>query len=197
MNKLRHRPGVAPLSTPTAPNSSQQQQQQQQQQQTQQPPRSDTIHKPKEEPLSWTCELCGRSLASREEWMQHARLVSRLRFQYVFKIIIVFNCLRHGFLIYCRSHLETSAPPQHAAAYFPGSAPPPQPYNPERHFCLMCRTDFTDKAEFMFHVRSHFEPHAQQAAAPQQGGASSKQGGDSATAELIARGLVDPSGLCS
>lgn len=78
MNKLRHRPGVAPLSTPTAPNSDQQQQAQQQQQQAQQPQqqqqsRQDTIHKLKEEPVSWACELCGRALATREEWMQHAR----------------------------------------------------------------------------------------------------------------------------
>lgn len=81
MNKLRHRPGVAPLSTPTAPNSSQQQQQQQQAQQQQQPPRQDTIHKPKEEPLSWNCELCGRTFTAREEWSQHARLV-RFRIQH-------------------------------------------------------------------------------------------------------------------
>ncbi|KOX75037.1 Zinc finger and BTB domain-containing protein 24 [Melipona quadrifasciata] len=124
-------------------------------------------HRPglKEEPVSWACELCGRALATREEWMQHAR-----------------------------SHLEASAPPQHAAPYFPGSTAPPQPYASERHFCLMCRTDFTDKAEFMFHVRSHFEPHTQQTP-PQH--SSGKQGSDPATAELIARGLVDPSGLCS
>ncbi|XP_043579888.1 endothelial zinc finger protein induced by tumor necrosis factor alpha-like [Bombus pyrosoma] len=177
MNKLRHRPGVAPLSTPTAPNSDQQQQQQQQQQQAQQQQqqaqqpqqqqqsRQDTIHKLKEEPVSWACELCGRALATREEWMQHAR-----------------------------SHLEASAPPQHAAPYFPGSTAPPQAYASERHFCLMCRTDFTDKAEFMFHVRSHFEPHAQQTPSQHSSG---KQGSDPATAELIARGLVDPSGLCS
>ncbi|XP_066598366.1 uncharacterized protein [Prorops nasuta] len=168
MNKLRHRPGVTPLSTPTISSSDQQQQQQQQappqQQQQQQapPPRQDIIHKLKEEPVSWACELCGRALATREEWMQHAR-----------------------------SHLEASAPPQHAAPYFPGSAPPPQPYASERHFCLMCRTDFTDKAEFMFHVRSHFDSHAQQA--PSQH-SNSKQSSDPATAELIARGLVDTSG---
>lgn len=92
------------------------------------------------------------------------------------------------------SHLEASAPPQHAAPYFPGSTAPPQAYASERHFCLMCRTDFTDKAEFMFHVRSHFEPHAQQTPSQHSSG---KQGSDPATAELIARGLVDPSGLCS
>jgi len=55
----------------------------------------------------------------------------------------------------------------------------------------MCRADFTDKAEFMFHIRTHCDGNAH----GQQGGKQS--GGDAATAELIARGLVDPSGLCS
>ena len=91
-----------------------------------------------------------------------------------------------------RSHLQESSPAQHAAAYFPGAAPPPQPYASEMHFCLMCRTDFTDKAEFMFHVRSHFEPQAQQS---QSQHVAVKQ--DPTTADLIARGPVDPSGLCS
>ncbi|KAI4479255.1 hypothetical protein M0802_014422 [Mischocyttarus mexicanus] len=94
---------------------------------------------------------------------------------------------------HARSHLEASVTPQHAAPYFPGSVPPPQPYPSERHFCLMCRTDFTDKTEFMFHVRSHFDPHVQQT----QQHSSGKQGSDPATAELIARGLVDASSICS
>lgn len=85
-------------------------------------------------------------------------------------------------------------PPQHAAPYFAASAAPSQPYTPDRNFCPMCRIDFNDKAEFMFHVRSHFEPHAQQTGTQRS---SLKQGNDPATAELIARGLVDPSGLCS
>ncbi|XP_014208819.1 early growth response protein 1 isoform X2 [Copidosoma floridanum] len=175
MNKLRHRPGVTALSTPTGSNLHNEQQQQQQQQQTQQQQqqqqqqRPDSTQKPKEEPISWSCELCGRGLATREEWAQHAR-----------------------------SHREATGPPQHAAAYFPGSVPPPQPYPAERHHCMMCRTDFTDKTEFILHVRSHFDPHTQQAAvaaAAAAAAASGKQ--DPATAELIARGLVDPSGLCS
>ncbi|XP_012058389.1 PREDICTED: zinc finger protein 90 [Atta cephalotes] len=164
MNKLRHRTGVSPLSAPSTPRVDQHQQQQQQppqqqQAQQQQSSRQDTIHKLKEEPVSWACELCGRSFATREEWTQHAR-----------------------------SHLE-GMPPQHAAPYFPGPAPPPQSYTPERNFCLVCRADFTDKAEFMFHIRSHCE-HGQPSGGKQSGG-------DPATAELIARGLVDPSGLCS
>jgi len=60
----------------------------------------------------------------------------------------------------------------------------------------MCRADFTDKAEFLFHIRTHCDAHAQQNAAGQQSG-SKQGGGDIPTAELIARGLVDPSGLCS
>lgn len=78
MNKLRHRPGVAALSTPSVNNlhneqQQQQQQQQQTQQQQQQQPRPDSTQKLKEEPVSWACELCGRALSSREEWSQHAR----------------------------------------------------------------------------------------------------------------------------
>lgn len=58
----------------------------------------------------------------------------------------------------------------------------------------MCRVDFTDKTEFMFHIRTHnSDAHQQQTAGQQSGGKQS----DAATAELIARGLVDPSGLCS
>ena len=74
MNKLRHRPGVTSLSTPTVNNlHNDQQQQQTQQQQQQQQQRADSSQKTKEEPVSWTCELCGRALATREEWSQHAR----------------------------------------------------------------------------------------------------------------------------
>jgi len=86
MNKLRHRTGVSPLSAPSTPRVDQHQQQQQQppqqqQAQQQQSSRQDTIHKLKEEPVSWACELCGRSFATREEWTQHARLIY-LYFQY-------------------------------------------------------------------------------------------------------------------
>lgn len=45
----------------------------------------------------------------------------------------------------------------------------------------------------MFHVRSHFDTSQAQQTTGQHPGI--KQ--DPATAELIARGLVDPSGLCS
>lgn len=77
--------------------------------------------------------------------------------------------------------MEQSGPPQHAAPYFPRSAPPSQPYTADRQFCLPCRVDFTDKEEFHCHIRSH--------------GTVIKQ--DLATADLIARGMVDTSGLCS
>lgn len=59
----------------------------------------------------------------------------------------------------------------------------------------MCRADFTDKAEFLFHIRTHCDQHAQSSGGQSSNG--KQGGGDPATAELIARGLVDPSGLCS
>lgn len=49
------------------------------------------------------------------------------------------------------------------------------------HLCLMCRQEFTSKAEFMFHVRGHFEGKVS----------------DIATADVLARSLVDNSGLCT
>lgn len=49
------------------------------------------------------------------------------------------------------------------------------------HLCLMCRQEFTSKAEFMFHVRGHFEGKVS----------------DIATADVLARSLVDTSGLCT
>ena len=91
--------------------------------------------------------------------------------------------------------MDSSGPSQHAAAYFPNSVATPQSYPSERHHCMMCRTDFTDKTEFIIHVRSHFDPHQQ--AVGQLASAKQLNGGDAMTAELIARGLVDASSLCS
>lgn len=60
-------------------------------------------------------------------------------------------------------------------------------YAPERqhsqahHLCLMCRQEFAGKAEFMFHVRGHFEGKVS----------------DIAAADVLARSLVDNSGLCT
>uniref|UniRef100_A0ABD2WRT0 Uncharacterized protein n=1 Tax=Trichogramma kaykai TaxID=54128 RepID=A0ABD2WRT0_9HYME len=161
MNKLRHRPGVTSLPAPLLTNAHNQQQSSLQQ--NPQHIRSNNISNPKEEQLNWTCELCGRVLATREEWSQHAR-----------------------------SHLETCGPPEHAAAYFPASMTSSQPYPSERNHCMMCRMDFTDKTEFILHVRSHFGTHNVVNSSIATGAKS-----DLATAELIARGLVDPSGLCS
>jgi hypothetical protein len=64
------------------------------------------------------------------------------------------------------------------APYFP---PHVQSYAGEHHFCFVCRQDFGDKADFMFHVHSHFE-------------------GKPPDLDLLARscgGLVDSSGLCT
>lgn len=45
----------------------------------------------------------------------------------------------------------------------------------------MCRQEFSGKAEFMFHVRGHFETKVS----------------DIAAADVLARSLVDNSGLCT
>lgn len=45
----------------------------------------------------------------------------------------------------------------------------------------MCRQEFAGKAEFMFHVRGHFEGKVS----------------DIAAADVLARSLVDNSGLCT
>lgn len=65
-----------------------------------------------------------------------------------------------------------SGNPCNSSVVVPTSVPaPPAPYfsphvphhvqaygasAPERHFCLVCRQDFTNKTDFMFHVRTHF-----------------------------------------
>lgn len=49
----------------------------------------------------------------------------------------------------------------------------------ERQACFVCRQEFTSKTELMFHVRSHFE------------------GKPELAADLIARSLIDSSGVCT
>lgn len=78
MNKLRHRPGLTPLNTPTLTPSAnlyngQQQRHQPPQQQQLITQNDGTTIKLKDEPVTWICELCGRVLANRDEWSQHAR----------------------------------------------------------------------------------------------------------------------------
>ncbi|KAJ8674701.1 hypothetical protein QAD02_010487 [Eretmocerus hayati] len=144
----------------------------------QQQPRPDTSIKLKEEPVSWACELCGRVLATREEWSQHAR-----------------------------SHLEASGQSlsQHSP-YFSGAASQSTPMSayhpgaaPERQHCMMCRADFSDKTEFILHVRSHFDSAVKPLSniVGQVQPQSHHQQQPHHDPEMLARGLVDPSGLCS
>lgn len=58
---------------------------------------------------------------------------------------------------------------------------PERPHTHSHHLCLMCRQEFSGKAEFMFHVRGHFETKVS----------------DIAAADVLARSLVDNSGLCT
>ncbi|KAI5712499.1 hypothetical protein M8J75_008800 [Diaphorina citri] len=80
----------------------------------------------------YRCDTCGRILPSREEWLTHTR-----------------------------SHLDPpTLPPHHPLAWAPPTSTPQYPINPEQqHFCLMCRQEFPDRTEFMFHLRTHFKDH--------------------------------------
>lgn len=69
---------------------------------------------------------------------------------------------------------------------------------------MMCRAEFPDKGQLFAHFRLHFDVPANVAAAHQAqavmaaaAAAAAAKVQDPATAELIARGLVDPSGMCS
>lgn len=71
---------------------------------------------------------------------------------------------------------------------------------------MMCRADFADKGQLFAHLRAHFDMQANMSAAAAQqaqaalaaaAAAAAAKVQDPATAELIARGLVDPSGMCS
>lgn len=77
---------------------------------------------------------------------------------------------------------------EQAAAYFPAGTPygglhhaPAHAHHHGHHLCLMCRQEFQGKAEFMFHVRGHFEGKVS----------------DLTAADMLARSLMDNSGLCT
>uniref|UniRef100_A0A8D8VWS5 Zinc finger protein 45 n=2 Tax=Cacopsylla melanoneura TaxID=428564 RepID=A0A8D8VWS5_9HEMI len=166
MNKLKHiTPSnlaplgkrsitVAPASSSTGEPKQQTQQQQQQQgsngtsngtQQQQQNNNSNNSNmnnrkpteskqSPGQQPL-WRCDTCGRMLSSREEWLAHTRT-------------------------HLDPHPPPTLPPHHPLSWAPSPSTPQYPINPEQnHFCLMCRQEFPDRTEFMFHLRTHFKDH--------------------------------------
>ncbi|PSN34793.1 hypothetical protein C0J52_06213 [Blattella germanica] len=132
---------------------------------------SPVVQPPQTPGVTWSCELCGRVFGTRDEWTAHAKghldekMMSTAHQQQQLQNP---SQLGGG----CPSNMAPPTP------YFP---PHVQPYAGERHFCLVCRQDFGNKADFMFHVRSHFE-------------------GKPPDLDLLARscgGLVDSSGLCT
>lgn len=67
---------------------------------------------------------------------------------------------REEWSAHARAHLEVPVPsaPAPPPTYLP--PPPAQAAHypmPDRHYCLMCRQEFSDRTEFMFHLRSHFK----------------------------------------
>ncbi|BES92646.1 ZnF_C2H2 [Nesidiocoris tenuis] len=56
---------------------------------------------------------------------------------------------REDWSAHARAHLDAqTSPPSYQAPSYPA---------PDRHYCLMCRQDFGDRTEFMFHLRAHFK----------------------------------------
>lgn len=132
---------------------------------------STSVQAPQAPGVTWTCELCDRVFGTRDEWTAHAKghLEEKM----------MSSAHQQQPPLQNPSQLGAGCPSGMAPApYFP---PHVQPYAGEHHFCLVCRQDFGNKADFMFHVRSHFE-------------------GKPPDLDLLARscgGLVDSSGLCT
>ncbi|XP_063243319.1 zinc finger protein 691-like isoform X1 [Bacillus rossius redtenbacheri] len=118
--------------------------------------------RPVPQPVTWNCELCGKMFHSREDWTAHAK-------GHLEDKMMGMAGVHHQH----QHQAAVCAPP--APAYFHQHA---QPYAAERHLCLVCRQHFSNKTDFMFHVRSHFE-------------------GKAADLDVLARGCVDASGLCT
>ncbi|XP_044743131.1 zinc finger protein 300-like isoform X2 [Chrysoperla carnea] len=89
---------------------------------------------------------------------------------------------REEWSTHARSHLDSKVLlgqqlcPTVAPCFTPQAVPQ---YTGERQACFVCRQEFTSKTELMFHVRSHFE------------------GKPELAADLIARSLIDSSGVCT
>lgn len=138
--------------------------------------------------LNWSCELCGRMFSTRDEWTLHAKshLEDKMLLQNQPNQVLNHN---HSINLNTNSvvtnnltHNNTLVQSSNAAAYFPPHNNLMSHYNMgERHFCLMCRQDFTNKTEFMLHVRGHFEGKVT----------------DLTAADMLARSLMDNSGLCT
>lgn len=117
---------------------------------------------PPQQNITWTCELCGRMLSSRDEWMAHAK--SHLEDK--MGSTAPHTQIQQQHITNGNSSTNSVAVPTTMPAAPPAYYPSHMPHhlqgcavssNGERHFCLVCRQDFTSKTEFMFHVRTHFE----------------------------------------
>lgn len=138
--------------------------------------------------LNWSCELCGRMFSTRDEWTLHAKshLEDKMLLQNQQNQVLnhnhSINLNTNAVVTNNLTHNNTLVQPSNAAAYFPTHNNLMSHYNMgERHFCLMCRQDFTNKTEFMLHVRGHFEGKVT----------------DLTAADMLARSLMDNSGLCT
>ncbi|KOB74398.1 Uncharacterized protein OBRU01_01912 [Operophtera brumata] len=161
--------------------------------------------------VSWSCELCGRLFATRDEWSAHAKshlpdnkllqdkmqqatqqhqVQDKVHLSNQEKLQLLHHHNQNQQIL--NGHIATTSSVSSATVVNEGGGGGyfthgHNHYTQERqhthahHLCLMCRQEFTSKAEFMFHVRGHFEGKVS----------------DIATADVLARSLVDNSGLCT
>ncbi|XP_049773375.1 zinc finger E-box-binding homeobox 1 isoform X1 [Schistocerca cancellata] len=120
-------------------------------------PRGLPLPPPQQQNISWSCELCGRMFSTRDDWMAHAK--SHLDDKMISNMHHPQQHLSNGNPCSSSVVVPTSVPAPPAPYFSPHVPHHVQPYGasaPERHFCLVCRQDFTNKTDFMFHVRTHF-----------------------------------------
>nr|CAD7570860.1 unnamed protein product [Timema californicum] len=193
MNKMKHRTptNVAPLgkrgNNPDKTAASERKQIKCEEKEIVQPSGSSTPHQihptPPQQPqmVTWNCELCGKMFSNRDDWTAHAKGHLDEKMMGVAAMHHHHQQQQHQPSSHLNNSLaNTPVCPPPASAYFHQHV---QPYaTNERHLCLVCRQDFGNKTDFMFHVRSHFE-------------------GKPPDLDLLARscgvGLVDNTGLCT
>ncbi|KAI5639897.1 hypothetical protein NE865_07626 [Phthorimaea operculella] len=123
--------------------------------------------------VSWSCELCGRLFATRDEWSAHAKShlpdtkllqdkMQQTQHQQQEKVHLS-NQEKLQLLHHHNQNQQILNGHGIATA------------------SVSTATEFAGKAEFMFHVRGHFEGKVT----------------DIAAADVLARSLVDNSGLCT
>lgn len=133
----------------------------------------EVVHSPQTHPsptVTWSCELCGRICATRDEWSSHAK-------SHLEEKVLSISSVHHSQPSTLVQQLQTSTDvnSNNTSTSTTVSSPPSTPttsdnfipqnisntaqiqYTGDQQYCLVCRHSFNSKADLMFHIRSHFE----------------------------------------